>query len=142
VELRDFGQLMKQEPALDRFMETNPRDAGCEEAVELLRVYAELVAGDASAGPGPWNRCSSASLWSVFRRHRGASRCGRRLDDLITGLIRCAEGGRVGHRALIQRATSEGTPIHDVLGGKRVLDSVGPESTLRTSQIIGDLRGQ
>ena len=30
--------------ALDRFLRTDPRDVGCAEAVEMLHVYAELVA--------------------------------------------------------------------------------------------------
>jgi hypothetical protein len=29
---------------LDRFLRTNPRDVGCERAMEMLHVYAELVA--------------------------------------------------------------------------------------------------
>jgi hypothetical protein len=32
--------------ALDRLLQTDPRDAGCDETVELLHVYAELVAID------------------------------------------------------------------------------------------------
>jgi hypothetical protein len=35
--------------ALDRFLRTDPRDVGCAEAMELLHVYIELVAADASA---------------------------------------------------------------------------------------------
>jgi hypothetical protein len=35
--------------ALDRFLRTDPRDVGCGEAMELLHVYAELAAADASA---------------------------------------------------------------------------------------------
>ncbi|MEU8355510.1 hypothetical protein AB0C27_05785 [Nonomuraea sp. NPDC048882] len=34
---------------LDRFLETDPRDVGCEEAMALLHVYVELVARDAGA---------------------------------------------------------------------------------------------
>jgi hypothetical protein len=30
--------------ALDRFLRTDPRDVGCAEAMEMLHVYAELVA--------------------------------------------------------------------------------------------------
>jgi hypothetical protein len=36
-------------PALDRFLRTDPRDVGCEQAMEMLHVYAELVA---SGEPG------------------------------------------------------------------------------------------
>ena len=35
--------------ALDRFLQTDPRDVGCAEAMEMLHVYAELVAEDAPA---------------------------------------------------------------------------------------------
>jgi hypothetical protein len=34
---------------LDRFLRTDPRDAGCDKAMELLHVYAELAAADPSA---------------------------------------------------------------------------------------------
>jgi hypothetical protein len=30
--------------ALDRFLQTDPRDVGCAQAMEVLHVYAELVA--------------------------------------------------------------------------------------------------
>ena len=35
--------------ALERFLRTDPRDVGCDQAPEILHVYAELVAADASA---------------------------------------------------------------------------------------------
>lgn len=35
--------------ALDRFLQTDPEDVGCEEAMEVLHVYAELVASDTDA---------------------------------------------------------------------------------------------
>ncbi len=31
-------------PALDRFLRTDPRDVGCAQAMEMLHIYAELVA--------------------------------------------------------------------------------------------------
>jgi hypothetical protein len=31
-------------PQLDRFLRTDPRDVGCAETMDLLHVYAELVA--------------------------------------------------------------------------------------------------
>jgi hypothetical protein len=34
---------------LDRFLRTDPRDAGCGTATELLHVYAELAAADRPA---------------------------------------------------------------------------------------------
>jgi hypothetical protein len=35
--------------ALDRFLRTDPRDVGCAEAIEVLHVYAELVAAGQDA---------------------------------------------------------------------------------------------
>jgi hypothetical protein len=35
---------MNDSSALDRFLRTDPRDVGCAEGMELLHVYAELVA--------------------------------------------------------------------------------------------------
>jgi hypothetical protein len=35
--------------ALDRFLRTDPRDVGCDEAMEILHVYAELAAADPEA---------------------------------------------------------------------------------------------
>lgn len=37
---------MNSWPALDRFLRTDPRDAGCGQAMKLLHVYAELAAAD------------------------------------------------------------------------------------------------
>jgi hypothetical protein len=35
--------------ALQRCLDTDPRDAGCDQAMEMLHVYAELVAAGAPA---------------------------------------------------------------------------------------------
>jgi hypothetical protein len=35
--------------ALDRFLRTDPRDVGCAEALDMLHVYADLVAAGAAA---------------------------------------------------------------------------------------------
>ena len=32
--------------AIDRFLRTDPRDVGCDEAMAVLHVYVELVAGE------------------------------------------------------------------------------------------------
>ena len=37
---------MKPQTALDRFLQTDPEDVGCDEAMEYLHVYVELVAVD------------------------------------------------------------------------------------------------
>jgi hypothetical protein len=40
---------MSRSTDLDRFLATDPQDGGCEHALELLHVYATLVADDAGA---------------------------------------------------------------------------------------------
>jgi hypothetical protein len=35
--------------AFDRFLQTDPQDVGCEQAMELLHVYVELIAVDSTA---------------------------------------------------------------------------------------------
>ena len=35
---------MSRWPALERFLETDPRDVGCDEAMAVLHTYAEAVA--------------------------------------------------------------------------------------------------
>lgn len=40
---------MKPQTALDRFLLTDPKDVGCEQAMEFLHVYVELVAAGAGA---------------------------------------------------------------------------------------------
>ena len=36
--------------ALDDFLRTDPQDVGCDQAMEMLHVYVELVAAGAPAG--------------------------------------------------------------------------------------------
>ena len=40
---------MKDWTALDRFLLTDPDDVGCEQAMELLHVYVDLVVADSNA---------------------------------------------------------------------------------------------
>ena len=40
---------MNGRSALDRFLQTDPRDVGCDQAMEMLHVYAELVASGEQA---------------------------------------------------------------------------------------------
>jgi hypothetical protein len=39
-----FEALMNSWPALDRFLRTDPHDVGCGQAMEMLHIYAELMA--------------------------------------------------------------------------------------------------
>jgi hypothetical protein len=37
---------MTRWPELERFLRTDPRDVGCDEAMTVLHVYADIMAGD------------------------------------------------------------------------------------------------
>jgi hypothetical protein len=60
---------------LARFLETDPRDVGCDEAMEVLHVYAELASQDAGA---------AAEQQPIVAVHLAA--CGPCREDL-TGLL-------------------------------------------------------
>ena len=40
-------ELMDDQPELDRFLRTDPRDVGCAQAMDMLHIYAELTAAGA-----------------------------------------------------------------------------------------------
>ena len=62
-------------PALDRFLRTDPRDVGCAEATDLLHVYAELAAADASERyPG------------IAAHLRACGPCGEDFDGLLAAV--------------------------------------------------------
>ena len=69
--------------ALERFLATDPRDAGCERALEMLHVYAELCL----AGEHPERRFPGIAV------HLQA--CGPCAQDLA-GLIAAIGGERPG----------------------------------------------
>jgi hypothetical protein len=63
--------------ALDRFLQTDPRDVGCGEAMELLHVYAELAATDAQA----------AQRYPFIAAHLAAcGPCGEDFDGLLAAI--------------------------------------------------------
>jgi hypothetical protein len=63
--------------ALDRLLRTDPRDVGCAEAMELLHVYAELAATDASA----------AQRYPGITAHLAAcGPCGEDFDGLLAAI--------------------------------------------------------
>jgi hypothetical protein len=37
---------MNSWPELDRFLQTDPRDAGCDKAMELLHIYADIAVAE------------------------------------------------------------------------------------------------
>jgi hypothetical protein len=45
---------MSDRERLDRFLRTDPRDVGCDEAMAVLHIYVDLIAtGDDAAGRYP-----------------------------------------------------------------------------------------
>jgi hypothetical protein len=71
---------------LDRFLMTDPRDVGCDEALRLLHVYVELVLDDVTGA-------------EAARRYPGVAAhllaCGPCADD-YDGLLLAVGGGQVG----------------------------------------------
>ena len=68
--------------ALDRFLQTDPRDVGCAQAMDLLHVYVELVAADAAAEqryPG------------IAAHLRACGPCGEDFDGLLAAVAGTAE---------------------------------------------------
>jgi hypothetical protein len=64
-------------PQLDRFLRTDPRDVGCAEAMDLLHVYAELVAAGAPA----------EERYPGFVAHlRACGPCGADFEGLLAAL--------------------------------------------------------
>ncbi len=55
---------MSDRTALDRFLQTDPRDVGCEQAMQILHVYVEMVAGGGDAE-------ERFPVWRPILRHAG-----------------------------------------------------------------------
>jgi hypothetical protein len=58
---------MTEWSGLDRFLQTDPRDVGCEQAMAILHVYVELVAGRLGRRAALFRRgraaCGVRSVW-------------------------------------------------------------------------------
>ena len=75
---------MNQWPALESFLSTDPRDVGCAQAMELLHVYVDLVAGD---GPA-----RAAQRYPGVTAHlRACGPCGDDFDGLLAAVGSLAE---------------------------------------------------
>jgi hypothetical protein len=68
---------MTGRPELDRFLRTDPRDVGCDRAMEMLHVYAELAA----AGEPVQQRYAG-----VAAHLRACGPCGVDFDGLLAAL--------------------------------------------------------
>jgi len=63
---------------LDRFLQTDPRDAGCGTAMELLHVYAELADAD---------RAAADSRYPEVAAHlRSCGPCSEDLEGLLAAI--------------------------------------------------------
>jgi hypothetical protein len=69
---------MNSWPALDRFLRTDPRDAGCGKAMELLHVYAELAAADPPGAEGRYPE--------VAAHLRSCGPCAEDLEGLLAAI--------------------------------------------------------
>jgi hypothetical protein len=70
---------MNEWQALVRFLSTDPRDAGCAKAMEMLHVYAELVAAD---GPAV-----AAQRYPGVEAHlRACGPCGQDFEGLLAAV--------------------------------------------------------
>ena len=71
---------------LDRFLMTDPRDVGCDQALHLLHVYVELILDDVTGA-------------EAARRYPGVAAhllaCGPCADD-YDGLLLAVGGGEAG----------------------------------------------
>jgi hypothetical protein len=69
--------------ALDRFLQTDPRDVGCAEALDLLHVYVELAAANATA---------AAQRYPGIAAHlRACGPCAEDFDGLLAAVTGAAE---------------------------------------------------
>ena len=67
--------------ALDRFLRTDPQDVGCAQAMDMLHIYAELVAAGEPADeryPG------------IAAHLRACGPCGEDFEGLLAALRRAA----------------------------------------------------
>jgi hypothetical protein len=69
---------MNSWPELDRFLRTDPRDAGCGKAMDLLHVYAELAAAD--------SRGAEHRYPEVAAHLRACGPCAEDLEGLLAAI--------------------------------------------------------
>jgi hypothetical protein len=69
-------------PELERFLRTDPRDVGCAQAMEMLHVYAELVAaGEPAEGQYP----------GIAAHLHACGPCGEDFEGLLAALRDAAD---------------------------------------------------
>jgi hypothetical protein len=69
---------------LDRFLQTDPRDVGCAEAMEALHVYVDLVANLVAAGGGA---AAAQQRYPGIAAHlRACGPCGEDFEGLLAAV--------------------------------------------------------
>jgi hypothetical protein len=63
--------------ALDRFLHTDPADVGCNEAISLLHIYAELLTGGMDV---------EARFPGIAAHLRACGPCGEDFDGLLAAI--------------------------------------------------------
>jgi hypothetical protein len=66
--------------ALDRFLDTDPQDVGCKQAIALLHTYVELVLADPAA--------AGEQYPGVAAHLRACGPCGEDFDGLLAAVSR------------------------------------------------------
>jgi hypothetical protein len=65
--------------AVDRFLQTDPADVGCEQALELLHVYVDLAAGDPATAEQRYP--------GVAAHLRACGPCAQDFDGLLAAVL-------------------------------------------------------
>jgi hypothetical protein len=65
--------------ALDEFLRTDPRDVGCEQAMEVLDVYVDVVSADGAAA-------AERRFPGVAAHLRACGPCGEDFDGLLAAV--------------------------------------------------------
>ena len=94
--------------ALDRFLRTDPQDVGCEQAMEMLHVYAELVAaGEPAENATPASRRTCRRAGRAERISKGCwpRSAAKRTDHYP--LLPAPMPGRSRCRSAYRRAPSD-----------------------------------
>jgi hypothetical protein len=69
---------MNSWPELERFLQTDPRDAGCDKAMALLHIYAEIAAAEP--------RVAEQRYPEVAAHLRACGPCAEDLDGLLAAI--------------------------------------------------------
>ena len=65
--------------ALDEFLRTDPRDVGCEQAMEVLDIYVDVVSADGAAA-------AERRFPGVTAHLRACGPCGEDFEGLLAAL--------------------------------------------------------